>query len=702
MWEGRVAADDVAMTVQVPRLDLERRAALVVATARYEDQELAQLRSPVRDAHDLAAVLADPEIGGFTVTTVADQPEAQLRRQIAAFLAQRTAEQTVLVFLSCHGLQDRSGRLYFAASDTLKSQPRATALSSAHLLEELDDCRARQQILILDCCFSGAFDERHKGTVDLERHLAGHGRGRAVLTASRGFEYSYEGQSLGAEPAGSMFTTGLVHGLQTGAADADQDGYVSWDEAFAYADEHVRTAGAAQTPQRYEFGGEGHKIILARSPKGRPVTPAPLPEHLRDSLNSGSEHIRAGAVHALAEWLGSPDLARSLAATQVLRDIADHDNPRVAAVARQQLTHRPVRGTAAPDSPAPQTSARLRPSEAVLNGHFGSVVDIAFSPDGHLLATASDDHTARVWDPATGQPLHILTGHARLLRRVVFSPDSALIATGSFDGTARIWDPSTGQCLRTLKSGHVSGIAFSPDGKLLAIAIMTGGAGVWDPVTGRRLHRLRCRTLMEDPPSVTGIAFSPDGKLLATANYEGTIRIWDPTTGRRLDILKGRGDLERIAFSPDGKLLATANYTGGARIWDLATGRLLHALTGHTRAVRTVAFSPDGKLLATAGRDHTALIWESSTGQRLHTLTGHTDAVRAVAFSPDGELLATASADGTARIWEPAADLGASAALAGHIASVNCIAFSPDGTILATGSDDETARLWACQDHHCP
>jgi hypothetical protein len=322
----------------VPELSPNTRAALVVATARYDDPAFSELRSPVRDVKDLAASLGDPAIGGFAVTTVMDQPDSQVRLAIAEFLAERKQGDTVLVYLSCHGIQDQSGRLFFAMTNTLKARPRASAVKSEDVLEELDDCKAWQQILILDCCFSGAFDDRHKGEVDLERQLVGHGRGRVVLTASRGYEYSFEGKSLdGVTLPGSVFTAGLVEGLRTGAADCDGDGYIACDEAFAYADRYVRDSGVKQTPQQWLSRGEGGKIILARNPAGRTVLPAKLPEDVANDLASRSEHLRIGAVNAVAEWLSDPDPARSLAATRALLDAAEHDNPRVAAAARTHL-----------------------------------------------------------------------------------------------------------------------------------------------------------------------------------------------------------------------------------------------------------------------------------------------------------------------------------------------------------------------------
>ena len=276
------------------------RAALIIATASYQDPELRQLRAPARDAGDLAEVLGDPDIGAFTVTRVVDQDERELRREIDVFLSGRSVGDLVVVYLSCHGVLDRRGRLYFAAADTLKAQLASTGIPSAWLLDQLDDCRARRQVLILDCCFSGAFAHGSKGGVDLdlERRLAGHGRGRAVLTASRAGEYSFEGQALsGAAVAGSVFTAGLVEGLRTGAADVGGDGCVSLDEAYDYAYRYVQYRSGSQTPQRWLYGGEG-TIVLARSPAWAAAAAA-----------AEEEEERKLATVLIADLAGSTELA---------------------------------------------------------------------------------------------------------------------------------------------------------------------------------------------------------------------------------------------------------------------------------------------------------------------------------------------------------------------------------------------------------
>jgi serine/threonine protein phosphatase PrpC len=318
------------------------RLALVVATNTYTDPGLRQLRAPARDADDLTHVLADPGIGGFAVSTVIDQPSHQIRLAIEDFLDGRGTGDLLLVYLSCHGLLDARRRLYFAATDTRKDRLGSTGVESAWVLDQLEHCRARRQVLILDSCFSGAFAHGAKGEADLglQDRFQSQGRGRVVLTASTATEYSFEGDPTDAAiPAGSVFTAALVQGLRTGAADTDHDGHVSVDDAYAYVFDQVQAAGAAQTPQRWLYGAEG-QILLARSPAGPTIIPASLPDWLRAGLDNPNPNIRIGAVTELGEWLTGGDPARMATARRHLQEVADTDVSRVAGAARNFLDTR--------------------------------------------------------------------------------------------------------------------------------------------------------------------------------------------------------------------------------------------------------------------------------------------------------------------------------------------------------------------------
>ncbi|WP_211835130.1 nSTAND1 domain-containing NTPase [Streptomyces rhizosphaericus] len=325
-----------------------------------------------------------------------------------------------------------------------------------------------------------------------------------------------------------------------------------------------------------------------------------------------------------------------------------------------------------------------------LTSHNGAVRAVAFNPDGHTLATSSADRTVRLWDPATGRTRRALTSHNGAVRAVAFNPDGHTLATSSADRTVRLWDPATGRTRRILTghNGAVRAVAFNPDGRTLATADENGTVRLWDSATGRTQ-----RTLTSHNGAVTSVAFNPDGRTLATAGTDDIVRLWDSATGRIRRILTGhKGDVEAVAFSPDGRTLATGGDDRTVRLWD-TTGRTRRILTGHKGIVYSVAFSPDGRTLATGGIDGTVRLWDPATGRTRRILTDQKDDVGAVAFSPDGRTLATAADGDTVRLWDPATGRTRSI-LTGHKGDVVAVAFSPDGRTLATGDDDGTVRLW--------
>ncbi len=327
-----------------------------------------------------------------------------------------------------------------------------------------------------------------------------------------------------------------------------------------------------------------------------------------------------------------------------------------------------------------------------LKGHTGPVSSVEFSPDGKGLASASADQTVKVWDAATGKEIRTLRGHTGLVTRVVYSPDGKGLASASADQTVKVWDAATGKELRTLR-GHtdlVMGVAYSPDGKSLASAGHDRTVKVWDAGTG-----LVTRTLMGHvDPAVMGVAFSPDGHRLASTGSDQTVEVWDAASGQLIRTLRGHTNLvSGVAFSPDGRTLASASYDGSVKIWDPTTGQETRTLKGYTNPVTSVAYSPDGRRLAAAGLDGTVKVWDVVAGPETLTLSGHSDGIHTVAFSPDGRTLASASYDATVKVWD-VATAKKIRTLKGHTNIVLGVAFRPDGQWLASASNDGAVKVW--------
>jgi hypothetical protein len=382
---GRVVR---ALLARPAALSTGVRSALVVANDRYDDPRLAQLRSPGHDAAALVRVLGDPAVGGFDVELLENADERTLRRRIAAFFADRDRDDVLLLHFSCHGVKDVRGRLHLAARDTDLSVLGATAIPASFVNDLLADSHSRRVVLILDCCYSGAFARGtgvRSGSEVLIADEFGAGSGRIVLTASSATEYAFEGTELTqSEGQPSAFTGALVGGLESGAADLDADGEITIDELYDYTYRTVRETTPGQAPMKWSFGVEGN-LVIARS-----VRPAALPEGIEEDLASDRVVLRLEAVRVLSELLRGAKPGVRAAARSRLSDIrGGDDSARVRQAATVALESEPAApGPAAepatsapppvPDAPpsVPQQRGRPVTRPSVVDEPAPSLVDV--------------------------------------------------------------------------------------------------------------------------------------------------------------------------------------------------------------------------------------------------------------------------------------------------------------------------------------
>jgi Mg-chelatase subunit ChlD len=204
-----------------------RRRALIIATETYDDPRFSRLPGTMTDAAELDAVLSRPDIGAFAVTAVRNGSGRAVAIQVEEFFKNAAADETLLLYISGHGETDEDGHLYFINSDTDGDLLNATALSAHDVNKEMRHSPARAIIVLLDCCYGGAFVRRGRSrgkTADIE---ALQGRGRVVMTAATAVQSSYE-------RASGQFTDAVVEGLRSGDADANDDGLIDTKELFDY------------------------------------------------------------------------------------------------------------------------------------------------------------------------------------------------------------------------------------------------------------------------------------------------------------------------------------------------------------------------------------------------------------------------------------------------------------------------------------
>ncbi len=382
--------------------------------------------------------------------------------------------------------------------------------------------------------------------------------------------------------------------------------------------------------------------------------------------------------------------------------------------------------------------AQANLATSVFTDTFGSILSVAFSPNGKLLAAGTSNSEVRLWQLASSTPVQTFQEHKDWVRSVAFNVDGSTIASCSNDQTVRLWEVSSGRCLRTMQ-GHINrvwSVAFNPDGSTIASGGDDQLLRLWEVSSGRCL-----KTFQGHTHRINSVVFSPDGCTIASGSEDQTVRLWEVSSGQCLKVLQGHtGWIRSVAFSPDGSSIASGSSDQTVRLWEVSSGQCLKTLRGHAGWVYSVAFSLDSSTVASGSGDQTVRLWEVNSGQCLKVLQGHTGWVRSTAFSPDGSTVVSSSEDQTMRLWEVNSgrclktmwgyskritcvalscngNVIASGgdelclwevssgrclkALHGHSSWVYSVAFSPNGSAIATSSSDHTVRVWEVSSGKC-
>jgi WD40 repeat protein len=311
--------------------------------------------------------------------------------------------------------------------------------------------------------------------------------------------------------------------------------------------------------------------------------------------------------------------------------------------------------------------------------HSGTVYSVQFSPNGKVLAAATDNAEIDLWSMVTGKRTAVLEGQGSSYwaHSISYSSDGKTLVSGSSDGELRFWKVASGKLTRTITASKDQFISVSCSPKRNLVATGSFELCLWKADTGEKI-----RTFGQDLSRVNSVAFSPDARTLASAHSDGDVCLWQVASGKALFVLGGHHDKVRcVAFSADGKKVASGGSDGTLRLWNARTGKEIAPGNGHEHAIHAIVFSSDGKSLVSASYDTTLRLWDTASGKEVRRFTGHKDKVYCAALSPDGTRLASGSEDNTDRLWNVSS--GKELRRHKHDSPVSGVAIAPNGKTMA-------------------
>ena len=682
--------------------------------------DLNSLLGAQKDVEAIKRVLQHPDQGSFDKVKPLLKPQPLvLQKALKTLCLDRQPDDLVLLYFSGLGVVDDSGKLYFVTATTDKNVQgklvKSTAVSASLIHDIMSSSQSRHQVVILDCCFTKDFAHEEvdieDANVAIKNELST--EGRVILTASTSTQYFFKHNESGR----STYTHYLVEGIETGAADLDEDGLISIKELHDYTSNKLQKVAPAIEPAVYVE--EGCKLWLAKALIGDPKL---------SYRKSVERNVNRSALDELRESLGLLLESATAIEDEVLKPYREYQiKLQYYAYFLEAIRHEPLSDDAHNEKEIErlQQLLGLTDKDIIPIKYRGTQTAGVEAPnqvtglpkaqtgeEDKTLVKPLDKNNNRIFPKIlalasksehSGTTLPVISSVVRMnisLNKTVLLLIGASLVTGmALLGASYGYEQQQDSQLQKIKT---LALARDYENCLTQAQAFTQESSRYTDaqnlkkqcVVGANWQNVQVETLSAHSDMVWSVVFSPDGQTLASGSEDETIKIWDVQTRKVIRTLSGHiGPIWSLAISPDKQTLASSSGNKTIQLWNLQTGKLLRILTAHSKSVWSVAISPDGQLLAGGSSDGTITLWDLGSGTLLSTISGHSGPDRSVTFSSDGQLLTSGSGDKTIKIWKfRTGDLPR--VLSGHTSKVLSVAISPDGQTLASGSEDKTIRIW--------
>lgn len=607
-----------------------RKLALLIGTSTYEDDSFAPLSASEHDIAALAAVLKHPDIAGFEVTTLINRPRAAVGTAIGDFYRDCRGDDLTLIYFTGHGQKDTEGRLHIVLTDSRHDNLLFTALPAAQIDQAISESMSRRKILILDCCYSGAYASGYTPRANDSMHALEQfgGRGLTVITASDSLGYSWEASNDARE---SVFTRHLVEGMRDGSADLNGDGDITLDELYDYVFDRVVAELPKQRPQMQDH-------IDGRTVVARNVRWA-VPNRLQALLRSPLTDNRIAALNELVEMHERGNLVVKTATLGLIRGLAEDDSTAVSTAANASLTAVTTNPAPPPrpevTRPLPQPAPRPPASppwwRRTLTIAVAASVVVVLAAGAvvvpRLLAEPAPPPPPKAPQAATDQNLP--------LGGITESHDGRRVYVANFaDDTVSVIDPAANAVLgKPIPVGRrPQGLAVTADGRHVYVADSDSGAmSVIDTQT-------LGVTSIAVPRGPFGVAAAPDRPFVYVSDFDAdVVSVLDADSGTvARQPIHISGHPMGIAVHPQGHRIYVVDNTGTLSMIDTASFHLTTLALGPVFAYGA-ALGPGGAdLYVTTLRPNTLITIATST----HQPVGPPVAV------PAGPFAVTAAANG--------------------------------------------------------